>query len=280
MPTENNNKLKYDQGEKSLKVSFTIYADLESLLIKQKSCQNNSNEFYTEKKAMHEPSSYALSLISSFDSRENKHNFYRAEDCMEKFCSDLKEFGTKIINYKEKEMIPLSHNKNRSYEKQKECRICKKEFCYDKNEENKFKLYQKVRDYCHYTGKFRRAAHSICNLRYKVPREIPVVFHNGSTYDYHFIIKQIAETFKGQFNCLGENTKKYITFSVPIYKENDNSKTITYKLRFIDSYRFMSTSLSDLVNNLSEINHKDCKTCMKKKILNPNVVLSNLKIID
>ena len=65
MPPENNNKLKYDQGEKSLKVLFTIYADLESLLIKQKSCQNNSNEFYTEKKAMHEPSSYALSLISS-----------------------------------------------------------------------------------------------------------------------------------------------------------------------------------------------------------------------
>ena len=61
-----------------------------------------------------------------------------------------------------------------------------------------FKLYQKVRDDCHYIGKFRGAAHSICNLRYKVPQEIPVVFHNGSAYDYHFIIKQLAEEFKGE----------------------------------------------------------------------------------
>ena len=80
----------------------------------------------------------------------------------------------------------------------KKCYICKKEFCYDKSEENKFKLYQKSRDHCNYTGKFRGAAHNICNLRCKVRREIPVVFHNGSTYDYHFIIKQLVEEFKSQ----------------------------------------------------------------------------------
>ena len=124
------------------------------------------------------------------------------------------------------------------------------------------------------------AAHSICNLSYKVPREIPVVFHNGSTYDYHFIIKQLAEEFKGQFRCLGENTEKYITFSVPIKKELDNNKTIIYKLKFIDSYRLMPTSLSDLVDNLSEINKKECNTCMGKKSLNQNVILSDLKIKD
>ena len=71
------------------------------------------------------------------------------------------------------------------------------EFCYDENGKNKFKLYQKVRDHCNYRGKFRGAAHSICNWRYKVPKEIPVVIHNGSTYDYHFIIKQLAEEFDG-----------------------------------------------------------------------------------
>ena len=113
---------------------------------------------------------------------------------------------------------------------------------------------QKIRGHCHYTGKYRAAAHSICNLRYKIPKEIPVVFHNGSTYDYHFIIKQLAREFKGNFECLGENTEKYITFSVPIKKEHDNGKTTTYKLRFIDSSRFMSTSLSSLVDNLSGIN--------------------------
>ena len=76
----------------------------------------------------------------------------------------------------------------------------------------------KVRDHCHYTGKFRGAAHSIWNLRYKVPKEISVIIHSGSKYDYHFIIKDLAEEFKGKFECLGENTEKYITFSVPIKK--------------------------------------------------------------
>ena len=90
-----------------------------------------------------------------------------------------------------------------------------KRFSTDDNNEK----YHKVRDHCHYTGKYRGAAHSICNLRYKTSKEIPVEFHNSSTYDYHFIIKELAEEFEGQFECLGENTEKYITFSVPIKKE-------------------------------------------------------------
>ena len=110
-----------------------------------------------------------------------------------------------MINYEEKDMIPLTDNENKFYEKQKECHICQKEFCYDKNGKKKFKIYQKVRDHCHYTGEFRDPAHSICNLNYKIPQEIPVKIHNGSTYDYHFIIKELAEEFKGQFECLGEN---------------------------------------------------------------------------
>ena len=94
------------------------------------------------------------------------------------------------------------------------------------------------------------------------------MFHNGSTYDYHFIIKQLAEDFKDQFECLGENTEKYIPFSVPIKKEvanDDNSKkkkrTITYKLKFINSYRFMQIKLLDLVDN-----NRECLECMDKKI--------------
>ena len=77
MPTDDKNILKYNHGEKSLKVPFTIYADLECLLIKQQSCQNNPNESYTERKAMHEPCGYSLDLVSSFESKQNKHNFYR-----------------------------------------------------------------------------------------------------------------------------------------------------------------------------------------------------------
>ena len=84
------------------------------------------------------------------------------------------------------------------------------------------------------------------------------MIHNGSTYDYDFIIKQLAEEFEGQFDCIGENTEKYITFSVPIKKELDNGKTITHKLRL------RADKLSNLVDNLSEIYKKECKACIEK----------------
>ena len=105
-------------------------------------------------------------------------------------------------------MIPLTDKENRFYEEQEKWYICQKEFCYGKNEENKFKIYQNVIDHCHYTGKFGEAAHSICNLNYKVPQEFPVKIHNGLTYDYRFLIKELAEKVKEKFECLGKNTEK------------------------------------------------------------------------
>ena len=156
----------------------------------------------------------------------------------------------KIINCEEKEGIPLTDEKNKSYEEQEACHIYKGKFCLGENGED-YKNKKKVRDHCHYTGKFRGGAHSICNLRYKVPDNIPIIIHNAS-YDTHFTINQLAEEFKGELDCIGENMEKYITFSVPIKKKCDDGKTITRKLRFIDSFRFMSASLSDLVDNLSD----------------------------
>ena len=97
--------------------------------------------------------------------------------------------------------------------KQKVCYICKKRF--SNNDNNK--KYYKVRDHCYDIEEYRGVAPDICNLRYKTPKEIPVVFYNGSTYNYHFIIKELAEEFEGQFECLGENTE-------PIKKELHNGK--------------------------------------------------------
>ena len=77
MPTQFNKTLKYNHGEKSLKTPFVIYADLECLSIKKQSCQNNPNESYTERKAIHEPCGYSLDLVNSFDSKQNKHHCYR-----------------------------------------------------------------------------------------------------------------------------------------------------------------------------------------------------------
>ena len=159
-------------------------------------------------------------------------------------------------------MIPLTKKEKKIHRKQKVCYICRKGFCTDDGN----KKYHKLRNHCHCTGKYREAAHRSCNLRYKTPKEIPIVFHNGSTHDYYFIIKELAEEFEGQFECLGKNKENYITFSVPIEKELDNGKSNTYKIKFIDSFRFMSSSLSSLVDNLSEGLHNDnctdCKSCI------------------
>ena len=84
-----------------------------------------------------------------------------------------------------------------------------------KKKKKKIKLYKKVRDQCHYTEKVRRSALSISNLRYKLPKNIPIVICNAG-YDTHSIIKQLPEELEGKFECLGENTEKYITFLVPI----------------------------------------------------------------
>ena len=86
---------------------------------------------------------------------------------------------------------------------QKVCYICKKRFSTDNNK----KKYYEVRDHSHYTVKYRGAAHYFYNLRNKTPKEIAVVFHNGSAYDYNSIIKELAEEWKGQFEGLGENTE-------------------------------------------------------------------------
>ena len=80
------------------------------------------------------------------------------------------------------------------------------------------KKYRKVRDHCYYRGEYRGTEHSIYNLKYDVPKRIFIASHNGSNYDYHFRIKDLAEEFKKQFTCLGESTEKYITFTVPIEK--------------------------------------------------------------
>ena len=177
---------------------------------------------------------------------------------------------TEIINYKKKDMITLTNEEIKFYENQKQCHICKKGFF--RNKKDKFK-HIKVRDHCHYTGKFRGAAHSIWNLRFSVPKKISIIIHNRSTYDDDFIIKQLPEKFEGKFKCLGENTEEYITYSVPIKKEvandddhNDDDDGKFYRwLSFVDSCRLMLGKLSDFVDNLSGIHDKECKKWIARK---------------
>ena len=92
-------------------------------------------------------------------------------------------------------MIPLT-------KKKRKCIISKKFAIYVKKDLVLVITIKKtIKDHCHYTGKYRGAAHNTCNVRYKTPKEIPAVFHNGSTYDYRFIIRELAEEFEGEFEC-------------------------------------------------------------------------------
>ena len=212
----------------------------------------------------HTLSGYSLFTHCSFDKTNIKLDYYRGEDCMKKFCPGQREHAAKIINYEKKKIIPLTKKEEKNHNKQKF------------NTDDSDKKHHKVKDHCHYTGEYRGAANNISNLRYRIPKEIPIVFHNSSTYDYHFIIKELVKEFDGNFECLGEKTEKYITFSVPVKKEikyKNKITKITCKIKFIDSFRFMSTSLSKLVDNLSERLHNirsvECKPCfdyMKKKM--------------
>ena len=251
MPDVDNNILESKPGKKSLKNAFIIYADLECLILKMNTCNNNPNKAYTAAKALHKPSGYSLLTSCSFDKSENKQIYYRGKDCMKRFCDDLKEHVTRITNYEMRPMDSLTKEEEESHKNQEQCHIWEKTFCTDNNKE-----MRTVKEHCHYTGQYRGDAHSKYNLNYKIVKEIPALFHNGTVYDYHFIIKYLSTEFKGNSECLGENTEKYISFTVP-FKKVINDKEIKYRLRISDSCRFMQDSLSNLVDNLSELKIKE-----------------------
>ena len=107
-------------------------------------------------------------------------------------------------------MVPLINKELRLYTSHKICHICKT---------NMLMIKKIVQLEIIITKVYRGAGYSICNLKYSKPKETPVVFHNEPNCNYHFIIQKLVEEFKGQFSCFGENTEKYITFSVPVKKD-------------------------------------------------------------
>ena len=190
---------------------------------------------------------------------------------MKNFFLDLREHAEKTINYEQANFTAPTKKERKAQRDQKVCYICKRAFSSDDDK------YNKIEDHCYYTEIYLGGAHVVCSKKFKIPPETPVVFHNGFTYHYHFVIKELAKEFKGKFECLGENTKKYIRFNVPIEKEGDNGRTIVYKIKFIDSFRFVSTSLSSLdymnfYDNTFVYRCSDCKT-------NYNINFNN-KLID
>ena len=127
MPNEDNEIIKYSQGEKSIKYPFISYADLECLLYKISTCYNNLEESSTTEINKHAPSGYSLfTHCSFFNKTKNKLDYYGDEDCMKKFCLDLREHATKIISYEKKKMIPLTNKEEKNHNKRKFVTYAKK----------------------------------------------------------------------------------------------------------------------------------------------------------
>ena len=128
--------------------------------------------------------------------------------------------------------------------KQKSVGFAKKKFGSDK----------KVKDHCHFTGKFRGAAHNICNMHFRKPKFTPVIIHNLSGYDSHLFVKNLGKT-EGNIKCIPNNEEKYLSFSKDIVVDeyiNKKGKKVKHEIRFIDSFKFMASSLASLVENLAK----------------------------
>ena len=127
----------------------------------------------------------------------------------------------------------------------------------------------KVRDHCHYTGMYRGAAHNNCNLKYRIPDHTPTVCHNLSGYDAHLFIRELGKKFNNQdISVIADNKEKYISFNGSVRVKlagvtNKDDKPVYKKiqLRFIDSCRFMASSLDKLAGNLCGKNGVECNIC-------------------
>ena len=173
MLSEKGNISEFNQYMKSDKMPYITYANIESLIKIRDGCSNNPEKSSTSKLGAHIPRGYSVLTIWAFDHIENKHTLYHGKDCMKKFCSSLREHALNIFNFENKKNITI--NKKREKKDARNCYICGKRIL---KKVTSSKHYGKVRDHCHYTGKYRGAAYSICDLKFNVPNKIPVGFHN------------------------------------------------------------------------------------------------------
>ena len=185
MPNKGSTVEFYD-GQNQFKVPFVMYTDFEAILEPiQERVPGDPNEPYITKVNQHIPSGWCVYSSFTYGEVENPLKLYRGKDCIEKFCDHIKQEAHRLCHmFPEKPMDPLTNRQWRAYKPARECHICYKLF----NSKD-----PKVRDHCHHTGRYRGPAHSLCNLRYRIPSYIPIVFHNLSGYDVHLFIKELGK---------------------------------------------------------------------------------------
>ena len=235
----------------SERAPFAIYADFESIVKPLDTCEPDPNKSYTLKYQKHEPVSFVY-YIKSFNENvyKSKLRSYVKEneedpDTIDVFINWLEE-DVKIIAELGNEKMVITKEEEEQFKQASDCWICKK----------KLNLEDRVRDHCHYTGRYRGAAHNICNLKYSKPNNISVFFHNLTGYDSHLFIKKLGIT-TGAIDCIPNNEENYISFSKTIItgeytNKNGETRNKYFKIVFKDSLKFMASSLEALVNNLPE----------------------------
>ena len=244
---------------KKQRVPFVVYADFECFTEKIDTCQPEEGKSFTNQYQKHSPSGFSY-LIKCFDDnlfypKLVKYTAKSPDDDIPKlFIESLEKDIKEIYNkFKKPKKMVMTREDRMTYKKATHCHICEEEI--DKDEDIK------VRDHCHLTGKFRGAAHSICNLKFRLPKFYPVIFHNLSGYDSHLFIKNLGKS-EGKIDCIPNNEEKYISFTKEILvdkfiDEEGEEKEVKRKIRFIDSFKFMAASLDNLVKNLPKDSFKN-----------------------
>ena len=249
---------------KQLPIPFTVYADFECITKTISSCCPNPVDSYNYSYQKHEPSGFCFYAKGIAGKRIKPIIYTKSsedEDVAKIFVEKITELAKGIYNdfyCKPKRIIMTSKDKE-DFIKAVNCHICGYQLDKDR-----------VRDHCHFTGKYRGAAHNKCNLMCKKPRILPVIFHNLQGYDAHLFIKQLAK-IEGKLDCIPCTEEKYISFSKHIkvgeYRHiSGDINPITFEIRFIDSFKFLQSSLGNLVSNLSLEDFHNTKSEFKKNI--------------
>ena len=242
MPKEGS-LVKFQDGQYQFKVPFIMYADFEAILKLTEGPYPSPEESYTKVISQLIPSGFYVNSKFAYGKFENPLNLYRGEDCVEVFYDYISNEACRLYHmFPKKLMKPLTREQWRKFNRAMNCHTCLKGFKEDS---------PKVRDHCHYTGSYRGPAHSICNLKYKIPHYIPIVFHNLSGYDTHLFFRELGRKLDTEkIGVIAENKEKYISFNVDVvvdtYEEFSEVKEKKIQLRFIDSTRFMANSLDSL----------------------------------
>ena len=244
--------VRYSNGHHQFKVPFIMCADFESILEPIQGAKNNPKVSSTRGINSQKPSGWCLHSKFAYGKVNNPTTQYRGADCVERFCEKIISEANRLYkSFPEVPMLPLTKSQTKKHNKATNATYASFK---------EFKDKGKVRDHCHYTGEYRGAAHFGCNLRYKIPNYIPVVFHNQDGYDAHIFIRELAK-YTTDIGVIAKNVEDYISFSIKVevdrYKDkNGEEKIKEIELRFIDSFKFISSSLDSLVNNLVKGDHK------------------------